>query len=81
MTFARVSPSGQITLPLEIRRLLKIKAGDKMAFLQRDNGEIIINNTALTAIDEAQAAVAGAAYSEDEILADVMVLRYGKQTA
>jgi hypothetical protein len=36
-----------------------------------------VNNTSLVAIGEAQQAVAGSAYSEEEILADVMRLRYG----
>jgi len=81
MNVARVSHNGQITIPIEIRRLLKIKTGDKMIFSQRDNGEIVVNNTALIAIDEAQAAVAGSTYSEDEILADVMALRYGGHSA
>ena len=80
MNVARVSQNGQITVPLEIRRLLKIKTGDKMIFFQRDNGEIVVNNTALIAINEAQAAVKGDFYSEEDILSDVMALRYGVDT-
>ena len=77
MSMARVSQSGQITVPLEIRRTLKIKAGDKIVFLRKDNGDIVVNNSALLAIEEAQAAVAGSDYSDDEILDDIMELRYG----
>ena len=79
MNVARVSQNGQITIPVEIRRALKIKAGDKMIFLRKDNGEIVVNNTALMALDEAQAAVMGSNYSEDEILNDIMELRYGSK--
>jgi AbrB family looped-hinge helix DNA binding protein len=77
MNLAKVSANGQITVPVEIRRVLKLKEGDKMLFFQKENGEIVVNNTALVAIGEAQCAVAGSAYSEEEILADVMLLRYG----
>jgi AbrB family looped-hinge helix DNA binding protein len=77
MNLARVSANGQITVPVEIRRALKLKEGDKMLFFQKENGEIVVNNTSFVAVGEAQRAVAGSAYSEDEILADVMRLRYG----
>jgi AbrB family looped-hinge helix DNA binding protein len=76
MNLARVCANGQITVPVEIRRALKLKEGDKMLFFQKENGEIVVNNTSLVAIGEAQQAVAGSAYSEEEILADVMRLRY-----
>ena len=81
MNLARVSANGQITVPVEIRRALRLKEGDKILFYQRENGEILINNTSLVAIQEAQEAVAGSNYSEDEILADVMQIRYGEQKA
>jgi len=74
-----VSANGQITVPVEIRRALRLKEGDKILFYQRENGEIVINNTSLVAISEAQEAVGRSDYSEDEILADVMQLRYGEQ--
>ena len=77
MNLARVSNNGQITLPVEIRRALKVKAGDKILFFRKENGEIIVQNTSINAIQESQAMVAGSNYSEDEILADVMDLRYG----
>ena len=81
MNLARVSQNGQITVPVEIRRALKIKSGDKIVFFTKENGEIVVNNTALVAIGEAQAAVADSNYSEDEILNDIMSLRYGEETS
>lgn len=81
MNLAKVSANGQITVPVEIRRVLKLKEGDKVLFLQKENGEIVVNNTSLVAIQEAQKAVAGSDYPEDEILADIMQLRYGAQKA
>ena len=77
MNLAKVSSNGQITIPIEVRHALKIKAGDKMVFYRKDNGEFVINNTALVAIEEAQTAVANSKYTEDEILADIMEMRYG----
>jgi len=64
-------------VPVEIHCELKLKEGDKMLFLKKDNGEIVVNNTSFIAIEEAQQVVAGSVYSEEEILADVMRLRYG----
>ena len=78
MNLAKVSANGQITVPVEIRRALKLKEGDKMVFFQKDNGEIVVNNTSLVAIAEAQAVVAGSAFSEEEILSEVLRLRYGE---
>ena len=77
MNLARVSANGQITVPVEIRRALKLKEGDKMLFFMKENGEIVVNNTSRVVIGEAQRAVSGSVYSEEEILADVIQLRYG----
>lgn len=79
MNLARVSANGQITVPVEIRRLLKLKEGDKVLFLQKENGEIVVNNTSLVAIQNAQDAVAGSVFSEEEVLAEVTRLRYGHE--
>ena len=81
MNLAKVSANGQITVPVEIRRALRLKEGDKILFYQKENGEITVNNTSLIAIQEAQESAGGSNYSEDEILADVMQLRYGGQKA
>ena len=80
MNLARVSANGQITVPVEIRRELKLKEGDKLLFFKKENGEIVVNNTSLVAIGDAQQAVAGSVYSEEEVLSDVMQLRYGKKS-
>jgi len=81
MNLAKVSANGQITVPVEIRRALKLKEGDKILFYQKENGEITVNNTSLVAIAEAQESVSGSNYSDEEILADVTQLRYGEQNA
>ena len=60
MNPAKVSANGQVTVPAEIRRKLRLKQGDKLLFIER-NGEIVINNASATAIVRAQNAFAGAA--------------------
>ncbi|MCL2363620.1 MAG: AbrB/MazE/SpoVT family DNA-binding domain-containing protein [Defluviitaleaceae bacterium] len=42
MNLAKMSTNGQITVPAEIRRMLNVKAEDKIVFLQNENGEIIV---------------------------------------
>ena len=83
MNLARVSANGQITVPVEIRRLLKLKEGDKMLFMQKDNGEVVVNNSSSLALQEAQKAFAGVAAelgnpTEDDIQSWVDEVRYGK---
>ncbi len=48
MNLAKISANGQITVPAEIRRVLGLKAGDKILFFQNPNGEIVINNAFCT---------------------------------
>lgn len=84
MNLAKVSANGQITVPVEIRRLLGLKSGDKILFLQKQDGEIVISNASSEAIRKAQAAFTGAAEAmgvsdEDDIQALVDEMRYGKE--
>ena len=84
MNLAKISSNGQITVPVEIRRLLGLKSGDKILFLQKQNGEIVVSNASSQAIRKAQAAFSGVAeemgvYNEDDIQALVDEIRYGKE--
>ncbi len=54
MNLAKISANGQITVPVEIRRLLGLKSGDKILFFQKQNGEIVIRNASFKAIHKAQ---------------------------
>ena len=86
MNLAKVSANGQITVPIEIRRALKLKEGDKVLFLQRENGEIVLDNASLSAIRKAQEAFSGAAalmgiQSEEDVQALVDEARYGTEGA
>ena len=82
MNLAKISSNGQITVPVEIRRLLGLKSGDKVLFFQNNNGEIVINTASVKAIYKAQAAFEGAAEkmgvsNEDDVQALVDEMRKG----
>lgn len=84
MNLAKISANGQITVPIEIRRQLGLKSGDKVLFLQKQNGEIVVSNASAAAIRKAQIAFAGAAEAlnvsnEEDIQALVDEARYGKE--
>jgi len=79
MNLAKVSSNGQITVPVDIRRKLNIKEGDKIIFLEKPNGEIVLQNSSAIAIQQAQCKLGDIQLSEDEILQDVMDIRYGEK--
>lgn len=83
MNLAKISTNGQITVPVEIRRLLGLKSGDKILFYQKPDGEIVMSNASSQAIRKAQAAFASAAEDmgiagEEDVQALVDELRHGK---
>ncbi len=78
MNLARVSSNGQIIVPVDIRRKLNIKEGDKVLFLEKPNGEIVLQNSSAMAIQQAQNKLGDIQLSENEVLQDVMDIRYGK---
>ena len=47
MELAKITSKGQITLPIAIRRKLKLNNGDKVAFIEKDGQCIIVNPTML----------------------------------
>lgn len=84
MNLAKISANGQITLPIEIRRQLGLKSGDKVLFLKNSNGEIVLNNASAQAMYNAQQAFAGVAeemniYDDDDVQALVDEIRNGKE--
>ena len=83
MNLAKVSANGQITVPLEIRRALNLKPGDKVLFVQNQEGQITIGNASSQAIYKVQTVFEGAIESmgvanEDDVQALVDEVRYGK---
>lgn len=60
MELAKVTSKGQITIPIEIRRKLGIKEGDKVLLIE-EQGRVIMMNSSIEALRKAQAAFAGEA--------------------
>jgi AbrB family looped-hinge helix DNA binding protein len=83
MNLAKISANGQITVPAEIRRLLGLKSGDKILFIENSSGEIVINNASAQAIYKAQKAFEGVAEqmgvsNDDDVQMLVNEIRYEK---
>jgi len=84
MELAKITSKGQITIPVNIRRKLGVKEGDKVLFVE-EGGKIYILNASMEALKEAQAAFAGEAEraglkNEDDIVAMVKEIRQEKKT-
>ena len=60
MELAKITTRGQITIPIEIRRKLGVKEGDKVVFLE-ENGRIVMGNAAMLALKMAQESFNGEA--------------------
>ena len=60
MELAKVTSKGQVTIPIEIRKKLGIKNGDKILFVE-ESGRIYMMNSSMDALREAQKAFAGEA--------------------
>ena len=61
MNLAKLSANGQITVPVEVRRHLHLVPGDKVLFVEKPNGEVVVAKASLSTLGQAQAAFAGAA--------------------
>jgi AbrB family looped-hinge helix DNA binding protein len=57
---SRVTSKGQVTIPVEMRRKLGVRNGDKVVFIE-DGGRIVIANAAMVALKEVQEAFSGEA--------------------
>lgn len=73
MELAKITTKGQITIPIEIRRKLGVKEGDKVLFIE-EAGRIYLLNSSMEALREAQAEFEGEAdrvglKNEDDVTA------------
>jgi len=57
---AKITSKGQVTIPIDIRRKLGVKEGDKILFVEEE-GKVYILNASMEALRKAQAAFAGEA--------------------
>jgi len=60
MELAKITSKGQITLPIAIRRGLKLNDGDKVAFIEK-NGQFILVNPTMIAFENLRNAFNGEA--------------------
>jgi AbrB family looped-hinge helix DNA binding protein len=60
MEVAKITSRGQITIPIEIRKKLGVKEGDKVVFIE-DGGRIFLANAAKIAFATMRAGFAGEA--------------------
>ncbi len=72
MNLARITTKGQITIPIEIRKKLGVKDGDKVLFIEQE-GKIMLANSNRVAWDNIQKAMEGEAekagfYTEEDVV-------------
>ncbi|MBQ3661854.1 MAG: AbrB/MazE/SpoVT family DNA-binding domain-containing protein [Firmicutes bacterium] len=75
MDVATVSSKGQITIPLSVRRKLRLKTGDKIV-IQEENGRFYFDNAALVAFmrisDAFDGTAKGSGFQSEEEMQDYM---------
>ena len=81
MNLARITAKGQITIPIEIRKSLGVKEGDKVVFIREDNRIMLVNSNKI-AWDNIQKAMEGEAekagfQSEDDVVQYCKEIRRG----
>ena len=79
MDLAKVTSKGQLTIPIEIRKKLGIKNGDKVLFVE-EAGRVYMMNSSMYAQREAQAEFAGEAErlglkDEDDVMDMIKEMR------
>jgi AbrB family looped-hinge helix DNA binding protein len=82
MELAKITSKGQITLPITIRRVLKLNDGDKVAFIERDGQFVLVNPTTI-AFENVRQAFDGEAErlglkDVDDVVALVKEVRAGR---
>lgn len=61
MDVATISANGQITLPVDVRRRLRLGPGDKVVFVENETGDLVVVRPSTAALLEAQRTFRGAA--------------------
>ncbi|MCR6546977.1 AbrB/MazE/SpoVT family DNA-binding domain-containing protein [Dehalobacterium formicoaceticum] len=79
MELAKVMSKGQVTIPINIRKKLNLKEGDKVLFIEKD-GNIIVVNSAMLALQKIQSSFEGEAErlglgTEDDVVDLVKEIR------
>lgn len=79
MELAKITSKGQITIPIEIRKKLGVRDGDKVLFIE-DGNRIYMTNSSMLALTKAQEDFKGVAdelgiKNDDDILKMIAEIR------
>ena len=79
MELAKVTSKGQVTIPIEIRKKLGIKNGDKILFVE-ESGRVYMMISSMDALREAQKALEGEAdrlglRNDDDVMAMIKEIK------
>jgi len=79
MELAKVTSKGQVTIPISIRKRLGIKDGDKLLFIEKPDGVVMVNPT-MMALEKIGKAFEGEAErlgleNDDDVVAMVKEIR------
>ena len=79
MELAKVTTKGQVTIPISIRKRLGIKNGDKLLFIEKPDGVVMVNPT-MMALEKIGKAFEGEAErlgleTEDDVVAMIKEIR------
>jgi AbrB family looped-hinge helix DNA binding protein len=58
---SKISAKGQVTIPIELRKLLQLTEGSKVAFITDSNGRVYLANSSMIALKEVQTEFNGVA--------------------
>jgi AbrB family looped-hinge helix DNA binding protein len=80
MDLAKITVQGQITIPKDVRKRLRVKGGDKVVFVERGRS-LVIANASMLALREVQEAFRGEAErmglrDEDDVARMMKELRH-----
>jgi len=76
----KISSKGQITIPIEIRKKLNLITGDKLVFIEGEDGKVYVVNSSMLALKTAQSAFGKAGSelnisNEEELLSIIKEIR------
>lgn len=79
MELAKVTTKGQVTIPIAIRKRLGVKDGDKLLFIEKPDGIIVVNPT-MMALEKIGTAFMGEAErigleNNDDVVAMIKEIR------
>ena len=85
MELAKITPRGQITIPVAIRKMLGVKDGDKVVFIE-EGGRVVMENSIKVALKDVQNAFRGEAErlglkDERDVVSMIKEIRQEKRKA